>query len=112
MSRSLGKGPIGYSQRTGRKVRAVDLVEDGEIRGLIVERADADREHPQKYAKRAPPDRISLRRPMPEASVQPCTVNIGWEGTGNLWEGRQEPRHISLVLGNAILTHDGGETVI
>ena len=112
MSRSLGKGPIGYSQRTGRKVRAVDLVEDGENRGMIVERGEADREHPQKYAKRIPPDRIGLRRMMPESSIQPCTVNIGLEATADLWEGRQQPRHIGLVFGNALLTHDGGETTI
>lgn len=112
MARSLGKGPIGYSQRTGRKVRAVDLVEDGENRGLVVERSEADREHPQKFAKRVPADRISLRHPMPEASVQPCTINIGWEAPSDLWEGRQAFRHISLVLGNALVTHGGGSTVV
>lgn len=96
MARSLGRGIIGYDQRTGRKVRAERLVEDGEHPGLIVDRDEADKEHPQKYARRIPADRIFVRRMIPERSSEPVTINVGYEVRSNLWEGRGQPCQLTF----------------
>lgn len=96
MTRYLGRGAIAYSQRTGRKVRATDLVEDGHIRGLWVERGEDDKEHPQKYARKLPADRIQIRRGIPERSKGGTTIRVGMEAGTNLWEARQQFQQLSL----------------
>jgi hypothetical protein len=80
MARSLGKRPIGFDARTGKKERYADLVEDGEIPGLRVKRGTEDLEHPQKRLRRIGPDRQALWRPAPEVSKEPVNVYIGFEG--------------------------------
>ena len=112
MPRSLGRKPIGFSQRSGAKVRASDLVEDGEIRGLVVARGEVDREHPQKYARRVPADRLMLRRPLPDPVQGACTIRYGWEAASNLWEGRQQPFSLTFVMGRVLVTSDEGEVVV
>lgn len=77
MSRSLGRKPIAYDQRTGRKVRYDDLVEDGEIKGLRVHWREADQDHPLNYPVVIGPDRTHLRRPAPEAKTEDRTAWVG-----------------------------------
>jgi hypothetical protein len=96
MTRYLGRGAIAYSQRTGRKVKATDLVEDGHIKGLWVERGEDDKEHPQKHARKIPADRIQVRRGIPERSKGPVTIRVGYEAGSNLWEARQQFQQLSL----------------
>jgi hypothetical protein len=79
MPRYLGRHPIAYSQRSQRKVRHDQLVEDGEIRGLRVARGEEDQEHPQKFLKPPGADKINLYRPQPENFKYPCTVLVGWD---------------------------------
>lgn len=111
MSRYLGKGTFGYSQRTGRKTRSSDLVEDGHVKGLIVEREDADREHPQKRGKAVAADRLFVRRPMPENKSDPVTIRIGYETGDDLGAGRLVLPTLSFVKGAVLVTFDGGSIV-
>ena len=104
MPRSLGRRPIGYSQRSMFKVRAEELVEDGEIRGLRVRRGEEDQEHPQKFLKPAPPDRLNLYRPQPENFIGNVTINVGWEGSTNLWEGRFAIDSLNIGLSDYLIT--------
>jgi hypothetical protein len=69
-------------QRTGRLAYAIQMVEDGEIRGLYVKRGEDDKEHPQKFPKVIPPDRATLARKMYDADLEGSqitgTVTIGF----------------------------------
>jgi hypothetical protein len=57
-------------QRTGRLAYAIDMVEDGEIRGLYVRRGEDDQQHPQKFPKIIPPDRAQFVRKMYDADLE------------------------------------------
>lgn len=57
-------------QRTGRLAYAVNMVEDGEIRGLYVKRGEDDPQHPQKYPKVIPPDRAQVVRKMYDSDLE------------------------------------------
>lgn len=104
MVRYLGRHTPGIDQRTGRKVKYKDLVEDGENRGLLVAREERDAEHPQKFARRVPLDRLNIRRPSPEPMIGAVTV-IGNSGaSSDLWEGNQTAVHLSLVMGEVVVT--------
>lgn len=59
MARNLRKYRA-YDERTGRLERAIDLIEDGEIKGLKTTRREADTEHPQRRPLRIGPDRNNL----------------------------------------------------
>ena len=74
------KGPWGVCQRTERKVPLRDLVEDGEIRGLLVTRDDADRDHSQKYV-RAIHDPTPIHRPSPQTESESVSLRIGTLGS-------------------------------
>lgn len=108
MTRYLGRGAIAYSQRTGRKIRARDLVEDGNMPNVWVERSEADKEHPLKYAKRVPGDRIQLRRGIPDRSKGAVTIYVGYEAGSNLWEARQAFQQLTLGPLEAIVVATGG----
>lgn len=101
MARSLGRHPIGFDGRSGRKERYGDLIEDGEIPGLRVKRGTEDQEHPQKRLRRVGPDRQALWRPAPELVIQAVTVNIGLEllNQDALWEARASTPQLNLSIG-------------
>ena len=101
MARSLGRRPIGYDARTGRKERYSDLIEDGEIPGLRVKRGTEDLEHPQKRLRRVGPDRQALWRPAPEQIKQAETIVIGFEGVDpdQLWLPRPPAPQLNLYIG-------------
>lgn len=101
MARSLGRRPIGFDQRTGKKERFSDLIEDGEIPGLRVKRGTEDFEHPQKRLRRVGPDRQALWRPAPEVVIQTAEINIGLEllNPDALWEPRASVPALALAIG-------------
>ena len=75
-------------QRTGRLARAVQMVEDGEIRGLYVRKGEEDREHPQKYPKVIPPDRAQFARKMYDADLEGSWMQdfrVGCEADPETW---------------------------
>jgi hypothetical protein len=108
MARYLGRHTIGIDQRTGEKVRYADLVEDGEIKGILTTRENADREHPQKFARRVPTDRLNIRRPSPEPMIGSVTIIGNSGGSADLWEGNQTALHLSLVMGEVVVTPTAG----
>jgi hypothetical protein len=108
MARYLGRHTIGIDQRTGKKVRYADLVEDGEIKGILTTRENADREHPQKFARRVPTDRLNIRRPSPEPMIGSVTIIGNSGGSADLWEGNQTALHLSLVMGEVVVTPTAG----
>jgi hypothetical protein len=113
MARSLGKHPIGYDQRTGRKERYDDLVEDGEIKGIRVHRREADQEHPQKRLRKPGPDRMALRNPLPEAFGQPVTIFLGLDvPLDQLWAERSAGIDFAVTIGSAVVTSSQGSTTI
>ena len=111
MPRSLGKYTIGFDQRSGKKVRYRDLVEDGENPGLLVHRDEADPEHPQKYVRTPGPDQIALFRPAPEASKYSTRIIVGASNNGsNLWADRDfipTNRILTAASGNLTITEPG-----
>jgi hypothetical protein len=107
MARYLGKHPIGFDQRTGKKQRYSDLVEDGEIPGLRVKRGTEDLEHPQKRLRRIGPDLQALWRPAPEVRIAGETVNIGLEASlSNLAGGRLTVPDLALSRPRAQLVFE------
>jgi D-alanyl-D-alanine carboxypeptidase len=108
MARYLGRHTIGIDQRTGKKVRYADLVEDGEIKGILTTRENADREHPQKFARRVPTDRLNIRRPSPEPMIGAVSVIANSGGSADLWEGNQTALHLSLIMGEVVVTPSAG----
>ena len=103
MPRSLGRRAIGFSQRSNFKVRADQLVEDGEIRGLRVKRGEEDQEHPQKFRRPPGPDKLNLYRPQPEAYTAGVTITYGLCGGSNLWT-KTPPQLIQLGMGGFVVT--------
>jgi hypothetical protein len=108
MARYLGRHTIGIDQRTGKKVRYADLVEDGEIKGILTTREERDAEHPQKFARRIPLDRLNIRRPSPEPIIGAVSVIANSGGSADLWEGNQTALHLSLVMGEVVVTPSAG----
>lgn len=104
MARYLGKHTIGIDMRTGKKVRYADLVEDGENRGILTTREERDAEHPQKFARRVPLDRLTIRRPSPEPMIGAVTVIGNSGGSSDLWEGNQTALHLALIMGEVVVT--------
>lgn len=106
MPRYLGRHQISYSQRSYRKVRAEDIVEDGEIKGLKVARGEEDQEHPQKFLRPPGPDRMALFRPVPESKSEPVTIHVGYESGTDFIERPQGIQQLHLQLGNGRLQFD------
>jgi hypothetical protein len=61
-------------QRSGRLAYAIQMVEDGEVRGLYVKRGEDDKQHPQKFPKVIPPDRSQVARKMYDADLEGSQV--------------------------------------
>lgn len=105
MSKSFRKYKA-YDERTGRLERAIDLVEDGEIKGLKVSRREADDEHPQKRPLRVGPDRANLlpgyRKQQTYEDAQ-FKFLFGYTLGSDLWEQRSTPI-IGWGSGGALLT--------
>ena len=109
MAKTLGNGePIAFEQRFGRKVLHRDLVEDGEIPGLRVHRADADPEHPQKRLRPIGPDQIALFRPQPEIVSHSVRYVVGERSySTNLYDGIEYvPVSYGFTSGSGLVTID------
>ena len=93
MARNLRKYRA-YDERTGRLERAIDLIEDGEIKGLKTTRREADDEHPQSRPLRIGPGRANLmpgfRRRNTYEDAQFRFV-FGYTAGSDLWEQRATP---------------------
>jgi hypothetical protein len=75
-----------YDGRTGKKIRAIDAVYDGEIDGLIVTRGERDRPHPLNRRFVPGVDRAMLLHQRPETGRFTTTINVGFEANTNLWQ--------------------------
>jgi hypothetical protein len=83
MPKYLGRAQFAFDERTGKKVRARDLIEDGEIKGLRVSRRESDAPHPQKYARRIGPDGPGVYRPVPDLVISAVSIQIGYDLDAN-----------------------------
>jgi hypothetical protein len=105
MGRSIGKHPIGYDQRTGRKERFDDLIEDGELPGVRTHRREADREHPQKRLKAPGPDRAAIYKPLPEAKSEAVRIMFGYDvPSDQLWAPRSPGPDFAITFGGIVVT--------
>ena len=88
MSRYLGRGQVGICQRSGKKVKRKDLVEDGQVKGLLVDKNWWGPYHPQllpppmradgiPHFKPAPDDRLSPPAPVLTATPGVMTILTG-----------------------------------
>jgi hypothetical protein len=113
MSRTLGRKPIGYDMRTGRKVRYADLVEDGENPSIRVHRRERDAQHPQRFPRAVGADRIALHRPAPEAVIDSVTVRIGYEADADaLYAGRMWTPAITVSTGAVLVTFGSSQVIV
>lgn len=81
MPRYLGLRRIAYCQRGGHKIPYTEIVEDGEIPGLLVDKRWADDVHPQRFLPPVPGDQIAIDRPSAPSENQNATIKIG-----TLWD--------------------------
>lgn len=101
MPKYLGRTRIGFSQRTDRKVRARDLVGDGEIKGLWVAKDEADRFHPLNTPRAISPDRAAIYAIVPEDKREAVTISVGLEtSASDLGGGRLSMAPLVVQLGN------------
>ena len=95
-----------YDQRTGRLERALDLIEDGDVKGLKVHRREADPEHPLRRPFRVGADRANLfpgllgERTYEDAQMR---FSYGYTLGANLWEQRTLPI-IAWGIGGFVLS--------
>ncbi len=71
MAKYLGKGQIGICQRSGQKMKRADMVEDGQVRGLLVHPDWWEPYHPQLVPPPMRADGIAKQRPAPDQVPQP-----------------------------------------
>jgi hypothetical protein len=71
MARYLGRGQVGICQRSGKKVRREDLVEDGQVKGLLVDKYWYEPYHPQLLPPPMRADGIAHLRPAPDDRLAP-----------------------------------------
>jgi hypothetical protein len=86
----------GVCQRTDRKVPLDRIIEDGEIPGLLVDRNDADKPHPQRRLMQIPPD-LPPTRPSPPLDAEHATVKIGNNGDPLTGQAILNPAVIAAV---------------
>ena len=94
--------------RTGRLERAVNLVEDGEARGLKVHRREADQPHPLSSPSPIPIDRATIvagMRGQDKSEDKGFKFVVGFTLSGALYESRSSP---VLVLVSGGATASGG----
>lgn len=95
--------------RTGRLERAVNLIEDGELRGLKVARREADKPHPLSNPSPIPIDRTTIvagMRGQDRPEDKGFRFVVGMTLSGALHEMRTCPVLV-LASGGAILS--GGD---
>lgn len=82
--------------RTGRLERAVNLINDGVIPGILVKRGEHDLPHPQSVPRVVGPDRATLKAPKtPDISVSNFTYRAGFTSNSNF----ERPGTPSCVFG-------------
>jgi hypothetical protein len=73
-----------YDQRTGRKIRGIDAVYDGEIPSLLVKRGEDDPPHPPHVIPGV--DRVMLLPARREQGDYTTTIALGYEANTYLWQ--------------------------
>lgn len=74
---------LARDRRTTRLERAVDLIEDGYVKGLIVKKGTADGPHPLDRPFTIPVDRTTIKGwPYREVERGDTFVDIGFAGLG------------------------------
>lgn len=71
MARYLGRNQVGICQRSGKKVRRADLVEDGQVKGLLVAKEWWEPYHPQLLPPPMRADGIPHFKPAPDDVLPP-----------------------------------------
>jgi hypothetical protein len=100
-----------YDQRTGRLERAIDLIEDGDTKGIMVHRREADQEHPLRRPIRIGPDRSQVfRRGMQYRTAEGhMQIDVGYYGTGSNFERASIPSvNISSGFGTITISYPTG----
>ena len=85
MARYLGRGQVGICQRSGKKCKRESLVEDGQVKGLIVDKDWYEPYHPQLLP---PPMRaagIPHFRPAPDDRLAPPAPTLALVSGGLQW---------------------------
>jgi hypothetical protein len=88
MSRYLGRGQVGICQRSGKKVKRKDLVEDGQVKGLLVDKNWWEPYHPQLLPPPMRADGIPHFKPAPDDRLAPpapvlALGGLSWTQTSN-----------------------------
>ncbi len=73
MARYLGKGQIGVCQRSGIKMKRCEMIEDGQVKGLLVHPDWWEPYHPQLVPPPMRPDGLPKQRPAPDEVSGPTT---------------------------------------
>lgn len=70
--------------RTGRLERAVNLINDGMIPGILVKRGEEDKPHPQLHPRQIGPDRADLKaRKDVDSATLNFTYRVGYTANSN-----------------------------
>lgn len=101
-----GTHAVAECQRSGQKMRYLDLVEDGHIEGLLVHPDWWEPKHPQEIPVEVT-DPIALYRPAPEISIEE-----GYGDPENLDGGTTPTTTFNPAAGTINTTLTGGETSV
>ena len=82
MAGSLRRKFKAIDDRTGRLVRAIDLLEDGQNPKIKTTAANRDKFNPQSVTRRVPLDRVNLKGGafVPEVQSGYTRIDVGWIG--------------------------------
>lgn len=82
MARYLGRHQIGVCQRSGQKMKRAEMVEDGQIRGLLVHPDWWEPYQPQLVPPPMRPDGLPKQRPAPDEVAPPTASALSGELLG------------------------------
>ena len=94
--------------RTGRLERAINLVEDGEVRGLWTKRSEADPAHPMSKPVVIGVDRAQIMQGILPKSGDPergYTHRVGYTSSSTSLYTQRETQALGLTSGGAVLEY-------
>lgn len=82
MAGSLRRKFKAIDDRTGRLVRAIDLLEDGQNPKIKTVASERDRFNPQSVTRRVPLDRVNIKAGafVPQVESGYTRIDVGWVG--------------------------------
>ena len=94
--------------RTGRLERAINLIEDGEVRGLWTKRSEADNPHPLSRPVTIGIDRAQIMQGILPKSGDPergYTHRVGYTSSSTSLYTQRETQALGLTSGGAVLEY-------